>query len=304
MSTLSFAPRGLTWAFFRLHRASLLFFGGCFLAFVGFEIYTYRVGIDPEQTGNVCGPLDPSCHLSLGIYSRDYYNLLLVSEAVLAYLPLVLAAYIGGAVIARELESGTAALAWTQSVTPVRWLAAKLAWPALLTTLGMTVLLLLHWWVRTETGPAGREWYGADTFRATGPVGLAWVLCALAVGAFCGLVLKRTLPALGAAVAVMVAANWLTNVHRWKLWPSVSRYESEYSSVGSTSLQLENRSWDAAGREVPWMGEGWGSAVRHYREFQPRSHFWPIQWVESGLALALAGALTLACFWLLRRRTP
>ncbi|MER7170893.1 hypothetical protein [Streptomyces mesophilus] len=302
MSTLSFAPRGLTWAVFRLHRVSLLFFAGCFLAFVGFEFYVYGVGLDALREDGPCGTARIPCFVGPGVFSRDYYDLLSLSEAVLAYLPLVLAAYVGGAVIARELETGTATLAWTQSVSPLRWLAAKLAWPALLTTVGLTSLFLLHRWIRAEAGDAGRDWYAADVFRTSGPVGLAWALCAIAVGALCALLLKRTLPALGAAFVVMVAANWLTNVHRWSLWPSVSYYETTYHPIGHSSLQLVNRSWDAAGNEVPWMVGP--SAVRHYREFHPESHFWPIQWVETGLVLALTIALTAACFWLLKRRTP
>jgi ABC-type transport system involved in multi-copper enzyme maturation permease subunit len=36
--------------------------------------------------------------------------------------------------------------------------------------------------------------------------------------------------------------------------------------------------------------------------YQPASHYWPLQWTESGIFLALAGALSGGCFWWIRRR--
>jgi hypothetical protein len=36
--------------------------------------------------------------------------------------------------------------------------------------------------------------------------------------------------------------------------------------------------------------------------YQPASHYWPLQWIETGIFLALAGALSGFCFWQIRRR--
>ncbi|WP_433202155.1 ABC transporter permease subunit [Dactylosporangium sp. CS-047395] len=36
--------------------------------------------------------------------------------------------------------------------------------------------------------------------------------------------------------------------------------------------------------------------------YHPASHYWPLQWMETGLLFALAGALAATCFWSLRRR--
>ncbi|MEU9015497.1 hypothetical protein AB0D12_38535 [Streptomyces sp. NPDC048479] len=53
-----------------------------------------------------------------------------LAATVIAWLPLAVAVYAGGVLTGRELEPGTAALSWTQSVTPVRGLAAKPTLPA------------------------------------------------------------------------------------------------------------------------------------------------------------------------------
>jgi hypothetical protein len=36
--------------------------------------------------------------------------------------------------------------------------------------------------------------------------------------------------------------------------------------------------------------------------YQPASHYWPLQWFETGIFLTLAGALSGFCFWRIRRR--
>jgi hypothetical protein len=41
-----------------------------------------------------------------------------------------------------------------------------------------------------------------------------------------------------------------------------------------------------------------------YAEYHPASHYWPLQFVETGIVLALAAAAVAASFWLLRRRLP
>ncbi len=50
--------------------------------------------------------------------------------ALVLIVPALVGVFFGAPLVARELEAGTYRLAWTQSVTRVRWLAVKLAWSA------------------------------------------------------------------------------------------------------------------------------------------------------------------------------
>ena len=46
-------------------------------------------------------------------------------------------------------------------------------------------------------------------------------------------------------------------------------------------------------------------ASKHLRQlvtYQPASRFWPLQWIETAIYLALAGALGWICAWQVRRR--
>jgi hypothetical protein len=42
--------------------------------------------------------------------------------------------------------------------------------------------------------------------------------------------------------------------------------------------------------------------IRVAENYQPASHYWPLQWSETGMYLALALALAGFCFWRLNRR--
>ena len=52
--------------------------------------------------------------------------LYLISIVSILLAPAVIGLFWGAPLIARELETGTSALAWNQSVTRTRWLAVKL----------------------------------------------------------------------------------------------------------------------------------------------------------------------------------
>jgi ABC-type transport system involved in multi-copper enzyme maturation permease subunit len=61
-----------------------------------------------------------------------YWVLYLLGIMLIVLTPAVIGLFWGAPLIARELETGTSALAWSQSVTRTRWLAVKLAvaaWP-------------------------------------------------------------------------------------------------------------------------------------------------------------------------------
>jgi hypothetical protein len=48
-----------------------------------------------------------------------------------------------------------------------------------------------------------------------------------------------------------------------------------------------------------WVGT---LGLRQDLVYQPASHFWPLQWAETGIFVALAAALVAVCFWWTRRR--
>jgi ABC-type transport system involved in multi-copper enzyme maturation permease subunit len=71
--------------------------------------------------------LSPATYFTASLARSPYGVLFLLSTGIILLAPAVIGLFWGAPLIARELETGTAALAWNQSVTRTRWLAVKLA---------------------------------------------------------------------------------------------------------------------------------------------------------------------------------
>ncbi|MEV0173009.1 hypothetical protein AB0I00_18065 [Streptomyces sp. NPDC050803] len=280
-------PRGLLWAVLRLHRAALVLWGLALAAVTAYLIYLASLTDEAARGLSACAdPATdrlPSC-ASVDAITADqtYSEGIGLVTGVIAYLMFPVAAWAGAALIGRELENGTARLAWTQSVTPVRWLAVKLAVPAVLLAVGTSAAVLLHVWARGNDDPnLVNEWYFPDSFVGTGPTAVAYALAGLALGALAGMLLGRALPAAGTAVLACLALYNLLEAHREDLWSTVTR--------------------DKAGWEIPRSAMQVSSTQTEVT-LHPQSHFWPLQYVESGLLLGITAVAVAACFFLLRRR--
>ncbi|MPY45451.1 hypothetical protein FNH04_37785 [Streptomyces phyllanthi] len=202
----------MTWTVLRLHRTALIVWGA-FVALMIAVLVWNEVGTADAALRELDGCLR---HSPCTIHAVIIYNerIGLVGTAV-CYSFLAVAAFSGGALFGRELEYGTVRLAWTQSVTPGRWLAAKLAVPALALAVGGTALVLAFRWAwSAHPELLDSDWTSDHVFVARGPAMVAYSLCALAVGAVTALALRRTLPALGVSVAVMALVNQVMEYYR------------------------------------------------------------------------------------------
>ncbi|MET9832908.1 hypothetical protein ABZ078_27240 [Streptomyces sp. NPDC006385] len=284
-------PRGLLWTVLRVHRTALVFWALALITATAVLIWMYAIGDEARRGMSACAEpvaVDglPSCASVEAITAVDTYRTYIaLIAAALSYASFPVAAWAGGALIGRELESGTARLAWTQSVSPTRWLAAKLAVPAALLTAGAGTIALLNLWTRQDDPSLVGDWYYPDAFIVTGPTVVAYPLAGLALGALAGLLLHRALPAAGLGFAAALVLYNVLERSRDDLWPTVTR-------VDEGGLELPRSAW-----QMHWDGETRAT-------FHPESHFWPLQYVETGILLAVAAAATLAAFQILRRRTP
>ncbi len=140
---------------------------------------------------------------------------------LVAAVPGIIGIFCGAPLVARELETGTYRLAWTQSVTRGRWIAVKLA---VLGLVAIALAGLLSLIVTVWAGPldrAGMDRWG--TFGQRDIVPLAYAAFAFALGVTAGVLIRRTIPAMAATLVGFVAArlaiahwvrpNLLTPVH-------------------------------------------------------------------------------------------
>lgn len=119
--------------------------------------------------------------------------------------PALIGIFWGAPLLARELETGTYRLAWTQSVTRRRWLLTKLGVLGLAAAVVAGLLTLtITWWYRSLDAVDANEWSVFDR-RDIVPIGYA--VFAFGVGVLLGAVIRRVLPAMAGTLGVFVVVR-------------------------------------------------------------------------------------------------
>jgi hypothetical protein len=211
-----------------------------------------------------------------------------------------------------DLEHGTYRLVWTQSVTRPRWVAGKLALAivgALVVALALT--LLITWWRAPLVRIHGRMDNGVFDLEGIAPLGYALFALGLAVAV--GAVWRRAVPALVVAFAGYFASRVF--VDTWLRQRLLAPVTQTFRDNGAPPAVL-NHAWvidqypsDRLGHAVqggigpcgPGCVDSQGSGYIH-AVFQPASHFWPLQGIETALFAGVGLALlAFAAWWTLRR---
>ncbi|MGW1889814.1 ABC transporter permease [Streptomyces sp. NPDC002004] len=312
------ALRGAQRATVRVHRTALWAGAAlvlCAAAVLGSARWAAWAYPEPDRMKCV-GPCDPGFFW----YSSGETFLSSVTEyaaVALLLVPLLIGAFVAGPLIARELESGTHRLAWTQSLSPARWLAAKLSVAAVVASAGTLALMLLFRLATSlEWGRWNLNWADRGMYEASGPVLLAYSLLAVAVGTLVGLLVHRTLAAASLAALVTGLVLFVIGSVRWDVFPvrtitgsgthvGLEPFGSFRMRSGYFTSSGGRLPWDACFRRAPDSGKcpadlhitGW------FVDYHPHSHYWYVQLLESGIVLALAAAAGYAAFRVLRRRT-
>ncbi|HEV2342571.1 MAG TPA: ABC transporter permease subunit [Actinocrinis sp.] len=153
-----------------------------------------------------------SCFGLMNQLQSDYSGPQYLAEFLVMAAPALIGIFWGAPMIAGELERGTHYMAWNQSVTRTRWLAVKLTGTALaaLITAGL-LSLLLTWWASPLDTVAGNRW-GTRVFNARDITPLGYALFAFALGVTLGLLIRRTVPAMAATLAIFLAVQVLVTV--------------------------------------------------------------------------------------------
>nr|WSW67855.1 hypothetical protein OG461_17455 [Streptomyces sp. NBC_00995] len=320
MSTL--ALRGPARVVVRQHRRILWIAGALALVWIALVAAAWWVTADAADTFAGTGCSVEHTVRGCGIAVRHvlsvemhFHRALGYAAAAMMVLPLFIGMFVAGPMIARELEDGTYRLSWSQSVTPARWLAARLAVPAVLTLAGVSVLSAVYaWaWSRGHGTHYSAQWYDQPVYGAMGPAPVGYALLGLGLGALAAVLTRRTLPAMAATGAVYAAAVVALHSVRHSLWPlrtdtfalgAEIRYPSQASDVAvgwmtADGTRLSDATCvDASDLDACLARHG---AATQYTDYHPASHFWPLQLVETGILLLLTAAAVALAFRVLRR---
>jgi hypothetical protein len=162
-----------------------------------------------------------SCDLATSQFLEHQRFLQTALPLLVVIVPALIGVFWGAPLVARELESGTYRLAWTQSVTRSRWVLTKLGVGALASAgLAGLVTLTVTWWFRA-VDLANKNQYDVFDSRNIAPV--AHAVFAFALGAFVGVLVRRVVPAMATTLVVFVAVRIATALWvRPRLLPPVA----------------------------------------------------------------------------------
>ena len=323
----------MTWVIWRQYRGTAARSAAILAAFAVLFLITglqdaaqWHAALANCAKDETCGSLART--VSLG--SGPVHALTFLTLAV----PLLFGMFWGSPAVARERETGTVQFAWTQSVTRWRWLSATTGWLLLAAAVfGGAVAGIITWWYAPVNAlRQGQFTHGFFDIQGIVPIGYA--VFAVALGIAAGTLIGRSLPALavtgGVFLAVRLVVTYWVRVH---YMPAVTTIYSV-----TQNLTPKGQFWPLAqGVVLPGgqfstgmsVGPGFvanspGSALpaacqplgpvnsvlaclrrlgyRSFATYQPGYRFWPFQFIETGIFVALAAVLIAVTFLAVRRR--
>ena len=293
----------MIWVTWRQHRAMLI----SLMAVLGaISVFLFVMGLWIHRNFSVlmaCAAKTPNnCGILNQSFNSTDWTMANTVSILMTLAPALIGAFTGAAVFAKELETGTFRYAWTQGIGRVRWTIAKLA------LLGVVIAVLT--WAFTQLF----AWFFApflqqqDTltvlswgvFETRGVAFAAWCLAAFAIGAFLGMLIRRTVGAMAATMGVYLGLQLLT-------WGVLSRHYpvslvTSNASLFSGGFSSRNGLPSFTPNTSPWVLSTWNVGRTQWWRYIPVTRFWPMQFFEAGWLLVLAVLLVAATVWLVQRR--
>ncbi|GAB3802386.1 transporter [Micromonospora zhanjiangensis] len=318
----------MIWLAWRQHRKKLLF---TLVGFAALAALMVPIGLAMRHTytdlglpecarqlaagGQPSGPGD-SCEQAFNRFTNRYGALNLVA-VLLLILPMLVGMFWGAPLVAREVEQGTHRFAWTQGVGRRHWALVQFGLAGGV-TVAFAVLygLGMSWWIDPLIHATREGRLGVVTFDLQGVVPIGYTLFAVALGIFAGTFWRRVLPAMAVTllgfVAVRLALTTLVRPHylppRTFTAPVVDPTGGHGPPRGAWELAAGVRNAD--GRMVApdsWVacppggkgpeGRACGAdlgldpGAYNWMQYQPADRFWPFQYIETGIFVALAALL-------------
>ena len=325
----------MTWVIWRQYRVTAAIVGAVLAAFAVLFLITglqdaaqWHAALANCAKNGTCDSLART--VSLG--SGPVHALTFLTLAV----PLLLGMFWGGPAVARERETGTVQFAWTQSVTRWRWLSAKTGWLLLAAAVfGGAVAGIITWWY-APVNALRQGQFTQGFFDIQGIVPIGYAVFAVALGIAAGTLIGRSLPALavtgGVFLAVRLAVTYWVRVHyvpavttiysvtrsftpKGQFWPLAQGVVlpggqlSAGTSVGpgyiisSPGASVIPASCQQAESQISATLACLARLGYHsFTTYQPGYRFWPFQFIETGIFVALATVLIAATFLVVRRR--
>jgi ABC-type transport system involved in multi-copper enzyme maturation permease subunit len=301
----------MIWVSWRQHRSQAI---ACLGVLAGLAIYAIVVGSSMRTafghdglTGCLARSQGTICPAGVTAFMGEFgseVNIAFWSVALIV--PGLIGVLVGAPLIARELEYGTWRLAWSQTVTRARWLTVKLALvTGGLVVLGAAMTAVITWYRAPMDQLTGHLQH--NIFDYEGLVLTAYILGAFGFAVLAGLLIRRSIPALVAAVIPWLAIRLVIEfVFRPHFMTPLTFHQvcpANSPCYGGSGLGFIPPVTGHIGDWVlgPAGGQLTNQAGNTYL-YQPADSFWTFQFIEAGIFVALTAAALGTTTWLLHRR--
>ena len=176
------------------------------------------------------------------LQAGTYWVVYLIGVMIILFVPAVIGLFWGAPMVAREIETGTHHLAWTQSISRTQWLAVKLALIGLAAMAVTEAFSLMQGWWAAPIGRAvglgatstffAMSRFNSLAFATHGITPLGYAAFGYALGVTAGALIRRALPAMAVTLAIFAAAQIAM-----PLWIRPNLLPAEHAVVSVTSLR-------------------------------------------------------------------
>jgi hypothetical protein len=270
-------------------------------------------------TGDACEPIINA------FLARDPFLQTLLRNVLLLLLPALTGVFWAAPLVAREMDTGTYRLAWTQSVTRTRWLTAKLVVVGLASLVAVGVLTVLVTWWYGPIDEVNSNQFSPAVFGGRDLVPVGYAAFAFALGVLAGVVTRRTLTAMAVTlvgyVGVRLSFAFWARPHLLAPLTVVQPLEDPTGTphllgggpgaaagkwiLSETVTDPSGAAVDAIriGSDDPCMATR--TCLRGFHVttvYQPADRYWLFQELETGIFVGFALLLIAVSYWWLRRR--
>ncbi len=310
----------MTWMTWRQHRAAAAVGGAITVAICAALVWLgVRARADVRHAGlTACLRGGGDCNVAVQQLQHQYHWLPPVAASLFA-LPLLAGMFWGAPLVAREIETGTHRLVWTQSVSRLRWISSKLVIVLGVAAAATLAVSLLAVWAFQPLIPVLGNRFRGGWFDVQGFLPAAYMLFALALGITIGAVWRRTIPAMAATLVGYAVVRVPLHSYRHYLLPAHVKTVSIVLSQQQVA-QLTSRSSDSLPNVPSGLGPGaWvfgtspvrivggangGRTMTTTFHYIASGRFWALQGVEAAIFLGLTALLLAVCVTVVARARP
>ena len=277
-----------------------------YLLIMGLRIRSGYAALGPCQLS--ASHLSHTCGIALTLFG-GYHVWGETTAAVLMAVPVLIGAFAGAPILSRELEVGTFRFAWTQGAGRTRWALARLALPAVTVTAAAAVFSQLFGWFYYPFFATGDSALAPQYFELTGIAFAAWTLAAFAIGTLAGVLIRKVVPAIAAAMAAWAGLLLVTSLYLRRLYQAPLSVRNGGHGAPGVSPWLISQWWTGPNGKTITSETKIIALLSHpqpgytqWTTYEPGTRYWHFQFIEGGWLLVLSLLLIAAAIWLIRRR--